>query len=155
MESVEKMKIRLAEKRHYLENELAKVSKAESVLSKNSAEIINMLVELREKKPSNYGLLAYMVRKAIPLLRGSFNVRDIRDEIIGMPDGRAYSKTSIACVLARLKTEGHIEELSKGRGSIPSQYKLAVKGKDECSQCIQYDTCDSKGLKCNDFVLNS
>ncbi len=122
MESIEKIKTRLAEKRQYLENELAKVSKVETVLAENSDEILGLLIELREGKPSNYGVLAHMVRKAIPLLKGSFNVRDIRNEIKLMPDGQAYSKTSIAVVLIRLKEEGYIEEMSKGRGSIPNQY---------------------------------
>ncbi len=124
MESIEKMKARLAEKRHYLENELAKISKVEFVLAENPDEIINMLTELRERKPSNYGVLALMVRKAVPLLQGSFNVRDVRNEIKLMPDGQVYSKTSIACALIRLKDEGCIKEVSKGRGSIPSQYKM-------------------------------
>ncbi len=125
MESIEKMKKRLAEKRHYLENELVKISKVEIVLAKNPDEIISLLIELREGKPSNYGILAHMVRKAVPLLRGSFNVRDIRNEIKLMPDGQAYSKVNITCALIRLKDEGFIEEVSKGRGSIPNQYKMA------------------------------
>ncbi len=130
-EQLGKMKKRLGEKRKYLESELAKVTKAESILSGNADEVIGMLVDLRERKPSNYGVLAHMVRKAIPLMQGSFNVRDIREEIIDMPDGQAFSKTAIATVLIKLKHEGYIKRISKGSGSIPHQYKKITDKLDE------------------------
>lgn len=124
MEQLDKMKKRLAEKREYLESELAKVIKAEAIFTENPDEIITMLVDLREKKPSNYGLVSHMVRKAIPLMQGSFGVRDIRNEIMNMPDGKAYSKISIARAMVRLKKEGYIEFVLEGHGSTPHQYKI-------------------------------
>ena len=126
MDKIEKIKTHLTQKRLFLETELTKVKQAEDVLFENPDEIIETLLMAIEKNPSNYGLLSYLVRKAVDSLEGSFNVRDIYREIKNLPDSEStnYSKTSIAQCLIRLKTENLIKEIEKGHGSIPSQYEL-------------------------------
>jgi hypothetical protein len=130
-ERLEKVKEKLAERRIFLEKELEKVKKTEELLLTGPDEVIEMLFAVIDKKPSNYGLLVYETRKAINSFEGSFNVRDLRSQIKGSSiNTSVYSKASLAGCLARLKQEGVIEEIKKGTGSRPTQYKRKDKKGD-------------------------
>ena len=130
MEQLEKVKNDLADKRIFLEKELDRVKKVEKLLLDNPDEIVKTLLATIKRRASNYGLLVYEVRRAVDSLTGGFTVRDVRNQIIRTistddeSDENLYNKPSISVCLIHLKQSGVLEELKKGKGSIPNLYKL-------------------------------
>ncbi len=122
MSKLEQVKANLAEKKVFLEKELAKVEKAENFLLNSSADVIETLLGSVSKK-SRHGLLSIEVSRIVNSFVGTFTVKDVRASIETLDEELVWGESSLSTCLFQLKKRGVIEEVEKGRGSRPALYK--------------------------------
>ncbi len=96
-------------------------------------EMMNPRLSGTAPKPTEYGSLVVAVHKALRLVPEKFTRKDVLAAMgQGSPEVAAVcNQNSLSGCLHRLKNEGFIAEIKKGRGSSPSKYILAEQPKKE------------------------